>query len=140
MKRILVALWVAFLLAPGVSAQTPPPDDPIARMLFPPDLVMRHAGELGLDERQRLGVKEAVQKVQSRLLDVQFDMQGEAEKLARLLQARPVDETAVLAQVDKVLALERDVKKAQLSLLIRIKNLLTDAQQSRLMDLRKEAR
>ena len=44
----------------------------------------------------------------------------------------------VLAQVDKVLSLEREVKKAQLSLLIRIKNLLTDAQQGRLAELRKK--
>jgi hypothetical protein len=35
------------------------------------------------------------------------------------------------------MSMERDVKKAQLSLLIRIKNLLTDAQQNRLAELRR---
>jgi len=71
------------------------------------------------------------------LLDAQWSMQEESQKLARLLQARPVDEPAVLAQADKVMGLEREVKRTQLSLLVRIKNLLTDTQQARLTQLRK---
>jgi len=57
--------------------------------------------------------------------------------MARLLQASPVDEAAVLAQADKVMGMEREVKKAHLSLLVRIKNLLTDAQREKLMELRR---
>jgi hypothetical protein len=53
-----------------------------------------------------------------------------------MLKARPVDENAVLAQVDQVLNREREIKKAQFSLLVRIKNLLTDVQQNKLMELR----
>jgi Spy/CpxP family protein refolding chaperone len=47
-----------------------------------------------------------------------------------------VDEAGALAQVDKVLGMEREVKRAQISLLIEIKNLLTPAQQQKLFDLR----
>jgi Spy/CpxP family protein refolding chaperone len=47
-----------------------------------------------------------------------------------------VDESAVLAQVDKVLDRERAIKKTQISLLVRIKNLLTVEQQNKLMELR----
>ena len=57
--------------------------------------------------------------------------------MARLLEQSPVDETAVLAQADKVMGLEREVKKAHLSLLVRIKNLLTDAQRAKLTELRR---
>jgi Spy/CpxP family protein refolding chaperone len=98
---------------------------------------MRHAAEIGLDDTQRTAVKEAVVKMQSRFLDLQWDMQAEVEKLARLLQASPVDEAAVLAQADKVMGLERDVKKAHLALLVRIKNLLTGAQKAKLTELRR---
>ena len=93
---------------------------------------MRHAVEIGLDEKQRAQVKDAVVEMQTRFLDLQWDVQAESEKLVRLLQARPVDESAVLAQADKVMGLERDVKKAHLSLLVRIKNTLTEAQQEKL--------
>jgi hypothetical protein len=48
-----------------------------------------------------------------------------------------VDEAAVLAQADKVMGLEREVKKAHLALLVRIKNLLTEAQKAKLTELRR---
>jgi Spy/CpxP family protein refolding chaperone len=57
--------------------------------------------------------------------------------MALLLQEKPVDEAKVLAQVDRILALEKEVKKTQIGLLVRIKNLLTPAQQAKLMEMRK---
>ena len=137
MKRTLALAVCALALPLQALAQAPPSPDPIAQNLFPPELVMKHGTEIGLDDQQRAAMKEIITKAQARFLDVQWDMQGEAEKLIRLLQARTVDEAAALAQVDKVLSLEREVKKAQISLLVRIKNLLTPSQQARLMELRK---
>ena len=137
----LKATAVLFLLAAcgwALAARADGPgDDPIARAVFPPELVMKHAQEIHLDERQRAAVKEEVQKAQAKATDAQFDLQEESQKLVRLLQARPVDEAAVLAQVDKVLALERQVKRTQIQLVVRIKNLLTEAQQARLAELRR---
>jgi Spy/CpxP family protein refolding chaperone len=134
MKTVLFLLTAcAFALAARAEG---PGDDPIARAVFPPELVMKHSQEINLDERQRAAIKEEVQKAQAKAMDAQFDLQGEGQKLARLLQARPVDESAVLAQVDKVLALERQVKRTQILLVVRIKNLLTEAQQAKLSELR----
>jgi Spy/CpxP family protein refolding chaperone len=98
---------------------------------------MKHAQEIGIDDKQKTAIKEAVQAAQSRFIETQWSMQEESQKLARLLQARPVDEGAVLAQADKVMGFERDVKRTHLSLLVRIKNVLTEAQQARLAQLRK---
>ncbi|MGH9363359.1 MAG: Spy/CpxP family protein refolding chaperone [Thermoanaerobaculia bacterium] len=134
----LTALAAGATLAPAARAQEPGAD-PIAERLFPPELVMRHAEEIGLDERQRSALKDAVQKAQSRFLDAQWDMQAEQQKLVRLLEARPVEEAAVLAQVDRVLGLEREVKRTHLALLVRIKNLLSREQQDRLQELRRRA-
>ncbi|MFL6233997.1 MAG: periplasmic heavy metal sensor [Thermoanaerobaculia bacterium] len=131
------ALFMIALCGFALAARADGPgDDPVARAVFPPELVMKHAEEIHLDERQRAALKEQVQKAQAQATDAQFDLQGESQKLVRLLQARPVDESAVLAQVDKVLALERQVKRTQILLLVRIKNLLTEAQQARLSGLR----
>jgi Spy/CpxP family protein refolding chaperone len=123
------------IFAAGSWAQKPA-DDPIAQALFPPELVMKYHQEINLDEGQSKAIKEAIQKAQTRFLDMQWDMQAEAEKLVRLLKARPVDESAVLAQVDQVLNREREIKKAQISLLIHIKNLLSESQQNKLTELR----
>lgn len=124
-------------LALAEVAGPPPGQDPVAQHVFAPDLVMRHAAEIGLDEKQRAAIKDAVIKMQSRFLELQWEVQAESEKMIRLLQASPVDETAVLAQADKVMALERDVKRTHLSLLVRVKNLLTDPQREKLKELRR---
>jgi Spy/CpxP family protein refolding chaperone len=112
-----------------------PKDDPFARYLYPPDRVMSHAMEIGLEDAQKTSIKNEVQKAQSKFLDLQFEMQGESEKMVRLLQEKPVNETSVLAEVDRILGLEKEIKKAQISLLVRIKNTLTPAQQAKLSDL-----
>jgi Spy/CpxP family protein refolding chaperone len=125
------------IFATGSWAQKPA-DDPIAQVLFPPELVMKYRQEINLDEGQSKAIKEAIQKAQTKFLDMQWDMQAEGEKLVKLLKARPVDESAVLAQVDQVLNREREIKKAQISLLIHIKNLLSESQQNKLTELRQK--
>jgi Spy/CpxP family protein refolding chaperone len=95
---------------------------------------MGHAQEIGLDDAQRNAIRKEVQKAQSRFLDLQFDLQTEMETLVRLVQENKVDESKVLAQLDRVLALEKEIKKTQISLLVRIKNALTPAQQARLAE------
>ena len=133
-----MAVFVALTITPGARAQAPGPgSDPLAPHVFPPELVMRHAAEIGLDEKQRAAIKEAVVKVQARFLDLQWDLQGESERMAGLLQQSPVEEAAVLTQADKVMGLEREIKKAHLALLVKIKNLLTAAQRAKLTELRR---
>ncbi|HVR07366.1 MAG TPA: periplasmic heavy metal sensor [Thermoanaerobaculia bacterium] len=142
MKRhhaiLLLAAWIAFATAATAAPPAPPPaDDPIAQNVFPPELIMKHGGEIGLDAEQRTAIKDAVLQAQTRFLNAQWEAQEETTKLIHLLQARPVDEKAVLSQADRLMDLERLIKKTQLSLLVRLKNLLTPAQQTRLADLRR---
>jgi Spy/CpxP family protein refolding chaperone len=131
---LVILFLAAFALAESASA---PPEDPFARYLYPPERVMSHAMELGLDDGQKNSIKTEVQKAQGRFVDLQFELQGESEKMIRLLQEKPVSETSVLAEVDRILSLEKDIKKAQISLLVRIKNVLTPAQQAKLSELPK---
>jgi Spy/CpxP family protein refolding chaperone len=128
----------SLLFSAMAIAQTPAAGstDDIAQNLFAPDLVFKYREDIGLDDAQAKALKSLVQNAQSRFLDLQWDMQADAGKLVQLLRTPKIDETAALAQVDKVLGMEREVKKAQLSLLIRIKNLLTPAQQQKLLELR----
>ncbi|HEY1435157.1 MAG TPA: periplasmic heavy metal sensor [Thermoanaerobaculia bacterium] len=130
-------LLALLLFSARAYAQAPAADDPMARYLFPPDRVMSHSLELGLDDGQKSAIKNEVQKVQGKFLDLQFDLQAESEKMIRLLQEKPVDEAKVLAQVDRILALEKEIKRAQVSLLVRIKNVLTSAQQEKLAEIQR---
>jgi hypothetical protein len=53
-----------------------------------------------------------------------------------LLQQRPLEEAAILGQLDRILDLERRIKKLQFSLLVRIKNTLSVSQLEKLDKLR----
>jgi Spy/CpxP family protein refolding chaperone len=125
-----------FLALPLFAQQ--PGEDPLARYLVPPDLIMAHSGELNLLEKQRAAIKSEVQKAQSKFIDMQWDMKEETEKMVRLLQQTPADEARILEQADKVMSLEREIKKTQLSLLIRIRNALTPEQIAKLDEIRRK--
>ena len=136
--RNFAALFLLALLPAAASAQAGGGgDDPFARYLFPPDRIMSHGLEIGLEDAQKTAIRNEVQKAQPKFTDAQFELQTEGEKMIRLLQEKPVDETRVLAQVDRILALEKEIKKTQITLLVRIKNVLTPAQQAKLAELQK---
>jgi Spy/CpxP family protein refolding chaperone len=138
-RRTAIILLLLALSIPAASAESPSPgDDPLARHLFPPERVMGHAQEIGLDDTQRTAIRKEVQKAQSKFLDLQFDIQTEMETMVRLVKENKVDEPKVLAQLDRVLALEKEIKKTQISLLVRIKNTLTPAQQAKLAEMPRE--
>lgn len=139
MRIRALSLLLALSVLPAAVAETPAGDDPLARHVFPPELVMKHQQEIGLTERQREAIKSEIQKVQARFLDLQWQMQKEMEKLVSLIDARPADEPKTLTQAEALMRLETETKKMHLAMLVRIKNLLTEDQQSKLERLRETA-
>lgn len=105
--------------------------------LFPPELVMEHQIELGLDDSERQTLRQAVQQAQVKFTDLQWRLSAETERLDTILRESTLRESEVLDQVDHVLALERDLKRTKIALLVRIKNTLTPEQQAKLVELRK---
>ena len=136
-RMLLIGLLAgpALLSAQGPQPQ-PPQQDPFARFLFPPELIMSNQQALGLQDAQRARIMTELQGTQNALMDVQMHMGAETEKMAQLLGEATVDEAAVLAQVDRILELERQIKKRQVALLIRIRNVLTPQQRTKLSELR----
>jgi Spy/CpxP family protein refolding chaperone len=124
----------------GEPQQPPPPAqpfDPIARNLFPPEMVMQHRRELGLTEEQKTAIKDEAIKASTRFSEFQWQMQDEMEKMDDLTKGANIDEQKVLAELDKILAIEREVKRTQLALSIRIKNKLTTEQQAQLWEIQR---
>jgi Spy/CpxP family protein refolding chaperone len=66
-------------------------------------------------------------------------LQDEAEKLVAIVKQPRIDEQQLLAQLDRVLSAEREVKRAQVTLMARIKNKLSPEQQQKLEELRTKA-
>ncbi len=118
------------------SGQPPSGADPIGSKLFPPDLIMGHQEELGVEEAQRTAILKEIEKTQSHVLQLQWQMQAAMEQLAKALEVPKIDEAKALSQADRLMNLERDVKRTHLGMLIRIRNLLTDSQRAKLTELR----
>ncbi len=139
-RRHLWIVWGWLLLGcAALLAQQPPGQDPLAENLFPPDLVMSHQKALGLDEAQRNFLRSEILKAQTRFTELQWQLQDALETLVAMVKENPVDEQKALAQLDKVLGSEREIKRAQIALMVRIKNKLTPEQQAQLRKLRAEA-
>lgn len=113
----------------------PPPPDPIGQNLFPPEMVMQHRQAIGLTDEQKNAIKQELMKASTHFNELQWQMQDEMETMDNLTKGGTVDEAQVLAQLDKILNLERDLKRTQLTVAIRIKNKLTAEQQNQLRNM-----
>ena len=134
MKSLLILVAFAAI----AHADPTPPDDPIGERLFPPDLIMAHQQDLGLDEATRKAIVTQVTEFQAAATKLQWDMKAAGDALAKALDGPTIDEAKALALADKVMSYEHDIKRAHLTLLIRLKNALTPAQQAKLRTFRKK--
>lgn len=127
----------ATLPAPPRAPQPPPPNmDPLGDVMFPPDMIMGHARELGISDEQKLFMRGEIQKTTTRFLELQWQLQDAMEGLHQKMKSNAVDEQQALSQLDKVLDTERQIKRLHFSLGIRLKNQLTPEQQGKLRGMR----
>ncbi|PYT32153.1 MAG: hypothetical protein DMG57_02875 [Acidobacteria bacterium] len=132
-----INIWPAVLLyAALLAAQQPPGPDPMAENLFPPELVMAHQKAIDLSDAQKTSIRAELLKAQTRFTELQWQLQDAMEGLVSLLKQSSVDEAQVMTQLDKVLTSEREIKRTQISLLVRIKNKLSPDQQAYLQKLK----
>ena len=136
MKRVTMLIAAATIALPGFVAAQEPPEDPFASVLFPPELVMQHRRAIDLQRDQRNAITEAIQELQSNVVSLQWELLDETQALVEMLEGPRADEGQVLEQIDRVLAAEARIKRSQMALLVRIKNVLRVEQQERLSELR----
>ena len=142
---IAVIFAAAFLLATVVIGQEPvhppqaphPPNpDPLAHLMFPPDMILNHARELNLTDEQKAFMRSEVQKATVTFQDLQWKLQDQMEGLHQTMKSTSVNEQQALAQLDKVLEVEREIKRLHIGLAVRLKNRLTPEQQDQLHKMR----
>jgi len=127
---------LAFTVNRAGSVSVPETGD-YSQHLFPPELIMQNQGRLKITESQREAILQEIYKVQATAAQVQWRVADESEKLNQLLERENVQESEALAQADRMMNWETAVKRAQLTMLIRIRNLLTAEQKAMLKDLRR---
>ena len=118
----------------GMTPTRNPGSDPLMGALFPPDLIMQNQAAIGLTQDQSKYIIGEIQRVQTQSTGIQWSLQGAMERLAVAVHEDHPDEPKVLALLDSVLVQEREMKRAQIGLLVRIKDRLTPDQQAALRE------
>ena len=108
--------------------------------LFPPELILSNQDALGLTDDQIAAIKKLLNDTHARTLDIHVDLQRATERLNHAVEPAKIDEAAALAAADQAMALEAQVKRAHLTMMIKMKNLLTEEQQAKATALRQERR
>jgi Spy/CpxP family protein refolding chaperone len=111
---------------------------PIEARLFPPELAMERQEELGITEEQKKALIAETERGNSEVLHLQWELEREKEKLVKLLEPDRVDEAKVKEAAARVTDREGKVKAAYLTMLVRVKNLLTPEQKQKLRDRKAE--
>jgi Spy/CpxP family protein refolding chaperone len=114
----------------------PPNPDPLAPLMFPPDMIMAHARELNLTDEQKTFMRSEIQKAMPTFQDLQWKLQDQMELLQEMMKSSSANEQQVLGQLDKVLDIEREMKRLHIGLAVRLKNRLTPEQQDQLHKMR----
>jgi len=153
-----IVFTVAFLIVTVVTAQQQPPQapqppgphgagniphpppnpDPLAHLMFPPDMIMGHARQLNLTDEQKAFMRAEIQKTTTTFQELQWKLQDQMELLQETMKSSSVNEAQALAQLDKVLDVEREIKRLHIGLAVRLKNRLTPEQQEQLHKMRME--
>jgi len=154
---IAIVFTAAFLIATAVAQQPgqppqaphppntpgdvpnhphPPNPDPLAHLMFPPDMIMSHARQLNLTDEQKAFMRSEIQKTTATFQDLQWKLQDQMEQLQETMKSPSVNESQALAQLDKVLDIEREIKRLHIGLAVRLKNRLTPEQQEQLHKMR----
>ena len=153
-----IVFTVAFLIVTVVTAQQQPPQapqppgphgagniphpppnpDPLAHLMFPPDMIMGHARQLNLTDEQKAFMRAEIQKTTTTFQELQWRLQDQMELLQETMKSSSVNEAQALAQLDKVLDVEREIKRLHIGLAVRLKNRLTPEQQEQLHKMRME--
>jgi Spy/CpxP family protein refolding chaperone len=109
-------------------------------ILFAPELVMRNQQAIGLRDDQQSAIRAEMLKATARFTDLQWQQSAQVEILETLCRKQPADEKAVLAQFDKLLSIEGEIKRLNFASLVRVKNILTPEQQAQLRELERQGR
>lgn len=140
---VILVMGIILTVAFASAQQSPHPPqptphhDPLAQFIFPPELVMQHQREIGLTAEQKTFLRGETQRVTLRFTELQWQMQDAMEGLASVMKESSVNEQQAMAQLDKILDTEREIKHLHIGLAIRIKNKLTPEQQAKLQGMKR---
>lgn len=138
MKRMALLALITMLSPLSAADENRTPADPFAGAFYPPELVLLARDRIALTQGQQDALRARMERTRTRSDELRAKLERETAAMAALVKQERVDEAAVLAQLDKVLEVEREVKHLHIGALVAIRNLLTPEQQAKLRGIAKD--
>jgi Spy/CpxP family protein refolding chaperone len=140
---VIAVTATAWAQSPEFKKSPPPVNQPsteseltatelIERNCFEPELIMRNQNAIGLTDEQQKSIRDAVVKMMPRFTELRWQQSAETEAMVTLFNQERPDEKQALAQLEKLLSIENEIKRLRAGLLVKIKNELTQEQQVKL--------
>jgi hypothetical protein len=104
--------------------------------LFAPNIILEHQDALDLSKEQFTAIRAAVVEVQGSVAEHEWDLREAYQRIMADLDESPIIEEQVIQNVEAALLAENEVKKLQVAMLIKLRNLLTDEQMNYLQSVR----
>lgn len=108
----------------------------IESRLYPPELVMQNQAAIALAPGQRDAIAKETERAHKELLELQWQLDAEKEKLVAILDGDKIDEVRSKSAAAEVMKKEEAIKAGHLTMLVRIKNTLAKEQQDKLRAIR----
>lgn len=137
MRNGLLILLASTCLCVGTAVAAGPKEDVFKGKLFAPNVILENQAELSLSKQQFTEIRKAVVEVQANVAEYEWDVGEAYRNIMAELDKTPIDEATVLEHVAAALRAENEVKKLQVAMLVRLKNLLTEDQIAYLESVRK---
>ncbi len=128
MSKTIFILLAVLALGSGNALAQAPKDDVFKGKLFAPNVILEQQDALDLTKEQYAEIRAAVVEVQTGVAEHEWDMREAYQALMAELDRKPIDSTAVMKHVQTALLAENQVKKKQVAMLVKLKNLLTAEQ------------
>ena len=97
---------------------------------------MQHRRAIGLTDEQRDAISQLIGQLQGRVVQLQWDLLDDMQRLTEIMSGTRVDLDRSLDQLGNVLNTENEIKQRHIEMLVRVKNLLSAEQQATLERLR----
>jgi Spy/CpxP family protein refolding chaperone len=137
MKLITFVILISIAVPLSATDKSGATADPFGGAFFSPDLVLLARDKIGLTQEQGAALRAYIEKAQPKTDELRAKLKSETAALSALAKQEPVDGTALAAQFDKVLDVERELKQLHVGLLVAIKDLLTPEQRTKLREIAK---
>jgi len=128
MRKLILITLACTVFGAGAASADNKKQDVFKGKLFAPEIILEQRQALDLTKQQFAEIRAAVVELQSGIAEHEWDMQEAYQALMAELDRTPIDEVAVLEHANKALLAENQVKKKQMTMLIRLKNLLNAKQ------------